>query len=66
VNKTALGLQNWLAGFFGEDLVMTPDLDAVPALAEERAVLWKRLSEARFITDAEARQMAGLDPETSS
>ena len=37
-----------------------PDLDAVPALAEERAVLWKRLSDARFISEVEARQMAGL------
>jgi len=34
----------------------------VPALAEERAVLWKRLSDARFISEAEARQMAGLMP----
>ena len=50
VSKTALGLQNWLAGFYGEALSITPDLDAVPALAEERAVLWKRLSDAAFIS----------------
>ena len=66
VSKTALGLQNWLAGFYGEALSITPDLDAVPALAEERAVLWKRLSDAAFISDDEARQMAGLDVEASS
>ena len=66
VNKTALGLQNWLAGFYGEQLSIAPDLDAVPALAEERAVLWKRLSEAAFIREDEARQMAGLDVEASS
>lgn len=63
VNKTAMGLQGWLGGFFGDDLTIAPDLDAVPALAEERAVLWKRLSEADFISDQEARQMAGLTVE---
>jgi len=66
VSKTALSLQNWLAGFYGEELEITPDLDAVPALAEERAVLWKRLSDAAFISDAEARQMAGLDVEAAT
>ena len=62
VAKTASGLQGWLSGFYGEGVEITPDLDAVPALAEERAVLWKRLSDARFISEVEARQMAGLSP----
>lgn len=60
VAKTATGMGDWLSGFFGEDARITPDLDAVPALAEERAVLWKRLSEARFISEDEARALAGL------
>ncbi len=63
VAKTASGLQGWLSAFFGDDLRITPDLDRVPALAEERAVLWKRLSEATFITLEEARHIAGLDVE---
>lgn len=63
VTKTASGLQGWLAAFYGEGAILTPDLDAVPALAEERAILWKRLSEARFISDAEARILAGLPPQ---
>lgn len=63
VNKTAMGLQGWLSGFFGDELTITPDLDAVPALSAERAILWKRLSEAPFISDEEARQMAGLQAE---
>ena len=62
VAKTASGLQGWLSGFYGEGANITPDLDAVPALSEERAVLWKRLSDARFISEVEARQMAGLSP----
>lgn len=60
VAKTATGLQGWLGAFFGDDLRITPDIDKVPALAEERAVLWKRLSDARFITSNEARNIAGL------
>ncbi len=62
VTKTATGLGDWLCGFFGEDAHILPDLDAVPALAEERAVLWKRLSDARFISQDEARSLAGLNP----
>jgi len=61
VAKTAIGLQGWLGAFFGDDLRISPDLDRVPALAEERAVLWKRLSEATFVTEEEARAIAGLD-----
>jgi len=61
VSKTASGMQGWLAGFFGEGAALVPDLDAVPALAEERAVLWKRLSDARFIREDEARVLAGLE-----
>ena len=64
VHKTALGLQGWLAGFFGDQIQITLDLDAVPALAEERAVLWKRLSDARFISEDEARALAGLEVRT--
>jgi HK97 family phage portal protein len=63
VTKTAAGLTGWLAGFYGDELSITPDLDGVPALAEERAVLWSRLSSAAFITGEEARQMAGLSPQ---
>ena len=66
VNKTAAGLTGWLSGFYGDELAITPDLDGVPALAEERAVLWSRLSDADFITDQEARQMAGLEQQEIS
>ena len=62
VTKIAAGLQGWLRPFYGEDLMIATDLDGVPALAEERAVLWSRLSSAEFITTDEARVIAGLDP----
>jgi HK97 family phage portal protein len=41
------------------------DLDAVPALAEERQALWARLSEADFLSRAEKRVAAGYPPEDS-
>ncbi len=63
VAKTARGMEGWLKPFFGDDLRLSADLDAVPALSEERAMLWKRLGEASFLSDAERRQMAGLAEE---
>lgn len=60
VSKTANGLTQWLQPFFGDDLTIAADLNAVPALSEERAVLWKRLSDASFLSDTERREMAGL------
>ena len=31
-----------------------------PALAEEREALWRRISDASFLSDAEKRQLLGL------
>jgi len=61
VTKTARGLTDWLSPYFGEDLQILPELDSVPALSEERAALWARLTAATFLTDDERRQMAGLE-----
>jgi len=61
VRKTARGLEEWLRPFFGDDLRVHAELDKVPALAAERAQLWARLDEASFLTQAERREMAGLD-----
>lgn len=61
VTKTARGMEGWLQPFFGDDLKIAPDFDAVPALSEERAALWKRLGEASFLSDEERRAMAGLE-----
>ena len=60
VTKTARGIESWLQPYFGDDLRIAADFDQVPALAEERAKLWARLSAASFLTDAERRDMAGL------
>jgi len=65
VQKTTKGLQAWLQPFFGEDLNLSPDLDRVPALTEERAALWARLNTASFLTDDERRALAGLPMQES-
>ena len=51
---------DWLSGFTGEDLVLKPDLDQVPALAAERDAQWARVANADFLTDAEKRALLGL------
>lgn len=63
VRKTATGLQNWLRPWFDEGLVISPDLEKVPALAEDRNALWQRLSSADFLSDQEKRLLAGLPVE---
>ena len=53
------GVAEGLAGWF-PDARLTVDLDRVPALAEDRASLWERVSEAHFLSDAEKRAMLGI------
>jgi HK97 family phage portal protein len=63
VSKTATGLQNWLRPWFDDDMLISPDLESVPALAEDRNSLWQRLSTADFLSDSEKRVLAGLSDE---
>ncbi len=60
VTRVAAAVSEWLAGFTGEDLVLKPDLDQVPALSAERDAQWARVSGAEFLTDAEKRALLGL------
>ena len=39
---------------------MKVDEDNVPALAEERAALWRRVGGAGFLSDGEKRALLGL------
>lgn len=52
-------LVNWLAPAYGGGLRIEPDLDQVPALAAERESLWRRVSEAGFLSDDEKRAAVG-------
>jgi HK97 family phage portal protein len=51
----AQGLQGWWPG-----LSLVPDLDAVPALSDERAALWERVAGADFLTAEEKKAMLGI------
>ncbi|WP_371169696.1 phage portal protein [Aliiroseovarius sp. 2305UL8-7] len=62
VSRVAASVGHWLASFSGEDVVLKPDLDQVPALSSERDQQWKRVAEASFLTDAEKRSLLGLPP----
>ena len=59
VRRVADDLSNWLSPAFG-GAVIVPDFDAVEALAEDRAALWERVSNAGFLSDAEKRAMLGI------
>lgn len=58
--KVCAALSSWLDGFGGEGVVLSPDLDQVPALAVEREAQWRRIADATFLTEAEKRSMLGL------
>lgn len=51
----AQGLDDWWPG-----LVIAPDLDAVPALSDERAALWERVAAADFLSADEKKALLGL------
>ena len=53
-------IAGWLAPAYGSAaLTLTPDLDAVEALAVERESLWRRVTAASFLTDDEKRAAVG-------
>lgn len=60
VNKVAAALSNWLPSHTDPRLKFLADLEGVPALAQEREMQWRRISEASFLSDAEKRHMLGL------
>lgn len=46
-------------------LRLAVDVDQVSALAEDRERLWRQVSNAAFLSDAEKREMLGFDPSPS-
>ena len=60
VARIAGSLSNWLPRFTGDSVVLTADLDGVPALALERESQWQRVANADFLSVAEKRRMLGL------
>ncbi len=60
--RVAAQISEWLMQFSGEDIVLKPDLDQVPALSGERDQQWQRVSGADFLSEAEKRALLGLPP----
>lgn len=60
--RVAAAVGAWLSSYSGEELVLKPDLDQVPALAGERDQQWARVREADFLSVDEKRALLGLPP----
>jgi HK97 family phage portal protein len=60
VSRVTAALGAWLSQHVGQELVLKPDLDQVPALAAERDAQWARVAPAEFLTAAEKRALLGL------
>ncbi|MET0240404.1 MAG: phage portal protein [Sphingobium sp.] len=57
LGAVAQGLAGWMPG-----LSLSVDLNRLPALAEERGMLWDRVAAADFLSRAEKRAMLGIAP----
>lgn len=49
----------WLVPYFGENLKLSYDIDAIPALAPKREAKWAKVSACNFLTINEKRQALG-------
>ncbi|MBM1222574.1 phage portal protein [Ponticoccus sp. SC2-23] len=59
-SRVVSALADWLSDFQGLRFTLKPDLDQVPALAQERDAQWRRVSDAVFLSIAEKRAILGL------
>lgn len=55
-------LNLWLTPQFGENLSLSYDTDAIPALAPKREAAWEKVNQAQFLTLNEKRQAVGYEP----
>ncbi|MGH6763083.1 MAG: phage portal protein [Phyllobacterium sp.] len=59
ITRAAKAMAGWLAPLYGADLRLEHDLDRIDGLSQERDALWKRVSDAPFLTDGEKREAVG-------
>ncbi len=61
--RSARAMSHWFQpSFVGKTILLRCQLDGVPALAEERERLWRRVRYASFLTVNEKRRLVGLTP----
>lgn len=63
--RVAATLAEWLGAHTGDDVVLSPDLDQVPALSAERDAQWSRVVAADFLSTTEKRRLLGLPAEAA-
>jgi HK97 family phage portal protein len=66
VQRTQGAMAHWLQPLFGEAIRFEPDIDRIEALSGEREALWRRISAADFLTEAEKREAIGYGRRTTS
>lgn len=52
----------WLPSFYGQNVRLSYDHDAIPALAPRREAAWQKVTQAHFLTINEKRQAVGYSP----
>lgn len=60
--RTSAALSNWLGWRWNGAARLEPDLDRVPAMADERDAQWARIASADFLEPDEKRALLGLPP----
>lgn len=63
--RVAATLTEWLGAHTGDDVILSPDLDQVPALSAERDAQWSRVLAADFLSTTEKRRLLGLPAEAA-
>ncbi len=61
-SRIGAALSQWLSAAYGGNLRLAVDTDRIEALSVDRAALWKRVSEAEFLTLNEKRIATGYAP----
>lgn len=62
LDKYADALSGWLSHWYGEELFVAFDREAISVLTERRENLWSKISAANFMTMNEKRSFVGLGP----
>ena len=64
IGRAAKAFSGWLGPHFGDDLRLDHDIDRIDGLSSERESLWRRISDASFLTDEEKRDAVGYQPQS--
>ncbi|WP_139975469.1 MULTISPECIES: phage portal protein [Brucella/Ochrobactrum group] len=65
IGRAAKALSGWLGPHFGDELRLDHDIDRIDGLSSERESLWRRISDAPFLTDEEKRDAVGYQPHSA-